>query len=79
MASRDPTRMFAALSEVLRDSPHGKKLWSGFVEVHTAVFPRAHDLRADLSDADEVRGLLQWGLGIRYLPPYSLPATCRIP
>ena len=54
MASREPSCLVAELSEVLRGRPHGEALGSGIANaVQTAVFRRAHDLKADPPDADK--------------------------
>ena len=54
MASRDPPRSIAILSESLREDPHGAELWSGVLNAATnTVLARENDLKADLSDADK--------------------------
>ena len=77
--SRDPHRMIAALSEMLRDSPHGQELGPGIVDAaQSTVLPRERTNMRPFR-----MGTRTWpssgGLGIRYFPPCSSPTVCRPP
>ena len=77
--SRGPHHMIAALSEMLRDSPHGQELGPGIVDAaQSTVLPRERTNMRPFR-----MGTRTWpssgGLGIRYFPPCSSPTVCRPP
>ena len=60
LASRDPPRVLAELSQALRERSDGAALWRGCVKaVQTTVFPGRRDLNADFSGATKYLAFFQ--------------------
>ena len=74
MASRNPARPFAALSDMLRDSTQGEAVWSGIVDgVQAAVYPRERDLQAAPSEAGKYGAFFRGALEFAILPYARCP------
>ena len=74
MDSRDPSRLPAGLSQVLRERSDGAALWQGFTnKAQTTVFPGRRDLMADFSDAAKHLAFLQGTLEFALFPQARWP------